>query len=80
MALLKEGSPARLKEAESYATTMALKSDSWLSYIYTWLKKVLQIQQGDLSQKEWINHAYIAPYREHHSLETFFCSLSVFIG
>ncbi len=78
LALLQDGSPTRLKEAEGYATTMALQSDSWLSYIYTWLQKVLQIQQGDMSQKEWINHAYIASYEEHHSLETFFCSLCLY--
>lgn len=78
LALLQEGSPARLKEAEGYASIMALKEDSWLSYIYAWFKKVLQIQQGDLSQKEWINHAYIAAYEEHHSLETFFCSLCLY--
>ena len=77
-ALLQDGSPTKLKEAEGYATTMALKSESWLSYIYTWLQKVLQIQQGDLSQKEWINHAYIADHKEHHSLETFFCSLCLY--
>ncbi len=78
LALLQDGSPTRLKEAEGYATTMALRSDSWLSYVYTWLQKVLQIQQGDMSQKEWINHAYIAAYNEHHSIETFFCSLCLY--
>ncbi|MGK7894018.1 MAG: DEAD/DEAH box helicase [Xenococcus sp. (in: cyanobacteria)] len=78
LALLQDGSPVKLKEAEGYATTMALKSDNWLSYIYTWLQKVLQIQQGDLNQKEWINHAYIAPYQEHHSMETFLCSLCLY--
>ena len=78
LALLKEGSPKRLKEAEGYASIMAAQSNSWLSYVYTWLLKVLQIQQGDISQKDWINHAYIASYEEHHSIETFFCSLCLY--
>ncbi|MGK7917265.1 MAG: hypothetical protein AB4038_17245, partial [Prochloraceae cyanobacterium] len=48
------------------------------SYVYTWLKRLLQIQQGDMSQKEWIDNASIADYQEHHSLETFFCSLCLY--
>ena len=78
LALLRDGSSTSLKEAEGYATIMALKSDSWLSYVYTWLQKLLLIQQGDMSQKEWINNASIASYQEHHSLETFFCSLCLY--
>ena len=78
LALLQDGSPTSLKEAEGYATIMVLKSDSWLSYVYTWLQKLLLIQQGDMSQKEWINNASIADYQEHHSLETFFCSLCLY--
>ena len=57
---------------------MAANSDSWLSYVYAWLQKLLLIQQGDMSQKEWINNASIADYQEHHSLETFFCSLCLY--
>ena len=78
LALLHDGSPTRLKEAEGYATIMANKSNSWLSYIYVWLQKLLLIQQGDMSKKDWINNAYIAPYQKHHSLETFFCSLCLY--
>ncbi len=78
LALLKEGSATSLKEAESYATTMALKSDSGLRNIYTRLKKVLQIQQGDMSQQEWIKQAHIASEKEGNSLETFFGSLCLY--
>lgn len=78
LALLKDGSPKRLKEAEGYASVMALKSGHWLNYIYTWLQKVLQIQQGDLSQREWINNARIGKYQKSNSLETFFCSLCLY--
>jgi superfamily II DNA or RNA helicase len=78
LALLQEGSPTRLREAEAYCKIMAAKDSSWLSYIYAWLSKVLKIQQGDLTQKEWVNFAQIADYQESNSLETFFCSLCLY--
>ncbi|MGL6339510.1 MAG: DEAD/DEAH box helicase [Waterburya sp.] len=79
LALLQDGSPPRLREAEAYCQIMAAKDDSsWLSYIYAWLSKVLKIQQGDLTEKEWVNFAQIADYQESHSLETFFCSLCLY--
>jgi hypothetical protein len=78
LALLQEGSPTRLREAEDYCKIMAAKDSSWLSYIYAWLSKVLKIQQGDLTQKEWVNFAQIAGYQESNSLETFFCSLCLY--
>lgn len=49
-----------------------------LFYVYTWLLKVLQIQQGDLSQKEWIDHNGIFPYQESNSIETLVCSLCLY--
>ncbi len=78
LALLQEGSATSLKEAEGYATIMALKSDSWLRNIYTRLKKVLQIQQGDMSQQEWIKQAHRASTKEQNSLETFFGCLCLY--
>ncbi|ELS03363.1 DNA/RNA helicase, superfamily II, SNF2 family [Xenococcus sp. PCC 7305] len=77
LALFHEGSPANLKEASGYADIMA-RSNSWLSYLYTWLQKILLIQQGDMSQKDWINNGYIASYQEHHSLQTFFAALCLY--
>ncbi|MGK7915155.1 MAG: DEAD/DEAH box helicase [Prochloraceae cyanobacterium] len=78
LALLQDGSPGHLKQAEDYARIIADQSDHWLCSIYTWLEKVLEIQQGNLAAQDWINYADIAPYHEHHSLETFFCSLCLY--
>lgn len=78
LALLQEGSAARLQEAESYCVIMAANSNSWLDYVYTWLLQALRIQQGDMSQKEWSNVAHIPDYEEGYSVETFFCSLCLY--
>ena len=77
LALLQDGSPVRLKEAEGYCKIMAT-SNNWLSYTYVWLLKLLQIQQGDMSQQEWIYENGIDTYEESHSIETFFCSLCLY--
>ncbi len=77
LALLKDGTSVRLKEAEGYCKIMAT-ANSWLSYTYVWLLKLLQIQQGDMSQKEWIYENGIDSYEESHSIETFFCSLCLY--
>jgi len=78
LALLKDGSPIRLKEAESYATIVASNPNHWLSYAYAWLLKVLQIQQGDMSQKDWIYQNMIIFDEESYGLETFVCSLGLY--
>jgi superfamily II DNA or RNA helicase len=78
LALLQDGSPARLKEAEGYARIVAANSNHWLSYLYAWLLQVLQIQQGDMTQKEWIYQNTIDSYEEGYGLETFFCSLCLY--
>jgi len=77
LALLQDGSPDRLKEAESYCKIMAT-NNSWLSYTYAWLFKLLQIQQGDMSQKDWIYENRIDAYENSSSIETFFCSLCLY--
>ena len=77
LALLQDGTPIKLKEAEGYCKIMA-SSNTWLSYTYVWFLKLLQIQQGDMSQKEWIYENGIDSYEESHSIETFFCSLCLY--
>ncbi|MGB5636297.1 MAG: DEAD/DEAH box helicase [Waterburya sp.] len=78
LALLQDGSALRLREAVVYAKIMASQGNHWLSYLYGWLLKVLQIQQGDLSQKDWIYHNGIFSYEESNSLETLVCSLCLY--
>ena len=78
LALLKDGSAERLEEAEEYATLMSRESDHWLTFIYARLKMVLQVQQGDITQKELVVSSYIATVEEENSLQTLFCSLCLY--
>ncbi|MBE9249017.1 DEAD/DEAH box helicase [Dolichospermum sp. LEGE 00240] len=78
LALLKDGSAERLKEAEEYATLMSRESYHWLTFIYARLKMVLQVQRGDITQKELVVSAYIASVEEENSLQTLFCSLCLY--
>lgn len=75
LALIKEGSPARLDEAKTYAA-IAKQAKHWLSSTYETLEKLIQLQQGDIAQKEWIFD--LAPYRNQHSLETLLNSLALY--
>lgn len=77
LALLKEGSAERLSEAAEYAT-IAQQANHWLSPIYARLLAVIQIQQGDLSRKDLILNAAIAPYEAGHSLATLFGALCLY--
>ncbi|RCJ40996.1 hypothetical protein A6770_36670 [Nostoc minutum NIES-26] len=55
LALLKDGSRARLLEAQEYASLISHQGDHWLRTIYARLKIVLQVQQDDITQKEFIS-------------------------
>jgi len=78
LALLKDGSRERLREAEEYASLISRQGEHWLKTIYGRLKIVLQVQQGDIAQKEFIVSAQVPPLEEHHSLETLFCALCLY--
>jgi superfamily II DNA or RNA helicase len=75
LALLKDGSPNRLREAASY-TSLARQSKHWLSSIYGTLEKVVQFQQGDLSQKESVVNASLQT--GDRSLETLLRALCLY--
>ena len=75
LALLKDGSPNRLKEAEEYCSLIERQSDHWLRSTYTQLKILLRVQQGDIAQKELILSNDIPILEQEHSLETFFSAL-----
>ncbi len=75
LALLKAGTPDRLKEAEGYAAT-ARQAKHWLSPIYTVLENLLKVQQGDLGRKELVLAA--APHINQQSLEILFRALCVY--
>ncbi len=78
LALLKDGSPARLQEAEEYANLMYRQSDHWLKPIYSQLKNLLQVQQGNITQKELIISADIPLWEEGNSLATLLFSLCLY--
>lgn len=78
LALLKDGSVERLREAEEYLSVIARQSDHWLKSIYAQLKIVLQVQQGDIAQKELVVSAHIASLEEDNTLETLFCALCLY--
>ncbi len=78
LALLKDGSVQHLRLAEEYATIIARQSDHWLTFIYARLKMVLQVQQGNLSQKELVVSAHISAVEEENSLQTLLCSLCLY--
>ncbi|MGI0489672.1 DEAD/DEAH box helicase [Pantanalinema rosaneae CENA516] len=77
LALLKDGSAARLSEAAEY-TAIAQQAKHWLSDIYARLLAVIQIQQGDLTRKDTILNSSIAPYEAGHSLATLFSCLCLY--
>jgi SNF2 family DNA or RNA helicase len=75
LALLKDGSRDSLQEALDYTSLLARQSDHWLKSIYAQLKILLQIQLGDITQKEFIISNRILFPEEHNSLETLFFAL-----
>src|SRR5579883_2292383 len=75
LALLKDASRDSLKEALDYASLLARQSDYWLKSIYAHLKVLLQVQLGDIAQKELITSNRILFPEEHNSLETLFFAL-----
>jgi SNF2 family DNA or RNA helicase len=75
LALLKDGSRDSLQEALDYTSLLARQSDHWLLSIYAQLKILLQVQLGDIAQKEFIISNRILFPEEHNSLETLFFAL-----
>ncbi|MCJ8282724.1 MAG: SNF2-related protein, partial [Rivularia sp. ALOHA_DT_140] len=51
------------------------QSNHWLRYTYSVLETLLQVQQGDIAQKELILSNNIPTLGQHHSLEKFFSAL-----
>jgi superfamily II DNA or RNA helicase len=80
LALLKDGSLTRLKEAVEYTSIMARQSHHWLSSTYTRLQKIVKIQQGELSEKESVVSTVILPHTEDtsNSIETLISALCLY--
>ncbi|WP_292873795.1 hypothetical protein [Nostoc sp. LPT] len=78
LALLKDGSVQRLKEAEEYTSLMSRQGDHWLRFTYGRLNMVLQVQLGDITQKQFVVSGHISSVEEENSLQTLFCSLCLY--
>jgi len=78
LALLKDGSAQRLREAEEYTSLMSRQSDHWLRFIYGRLNMVLQVHLGDITQKQFVVSGHISSVEEENSLQTLFCSLCLY--
>ncbi len=78
LALLQQGSPESLREAEEYATFISKQTDHWLSYGYKLLKGVLQIQQGNLPIKEILIKSDMPVLEVSSSIEVLLCALCLY--
>ncbi|MCC5610697.1 hypothetical protein LC612_29095 [Nostoc sp. CHAB 5834] len=78
LALLKDSSVQHLREAEEYTSLMSRQSDHWLRFTYGRLKMVLQVHQGDITQKQFVVSGHISSVEEENSLQTLFCSLCLY--
>lgn len=77
LALLKEGSITSLNEAISYISLIEESGDHWLEDIYTLLKKVLLIQQGDLTHRDRVINTLVLPYQSGQSFHTLIGAMCV---
>ncbi|MEO0843274.1 MAG: DEAD/DEAH box helicase [Cyanobacteria bacterium J06643_5] len=78
LALLKDGSFNRFQEAENYCSLISRQSNHSLSSTYTQLKTLLQVQQGDIAQKEFILCNDIPILEQQNSLETIISALCLY--
>ncbi|QFS52173.1 DEAD/DEAH box helicase [Nostoc sphaeroides] len=78
LALLKDGSAQRLKEAEEYTNLMSRQGDHWLRFTYGRLNMVLKVHLGDITQKQFVVSGHISSVEEENSLQTLFCSLCLY--
>ena len=78
LALLQQGSPESLREAEEYATFVSKQTDHWLSYGYKLLKSVLQVQQGNLAIKQILVKSDMPVLEVGSSLEVLLCALCLY--
>jgi hypothetical protein len=70
LALLKDGTPASLKEAEGYAHIIAEQTyRHWMSVIYSCLEKVAQTIQGDTAAKRYLTKTPVSSLDNAHSFE-----------
>ncbi|MGF1570930.1 MAG: DEAD/DEAH box helicase [Nodosilinea sp.] len=70
LALIQEGSPTSLKEAEGYAHIIAEQQyRHWLSVLYTCLERVAQVLQGNTAAKRYLTATPVSTLGESNSFE-----------
>jgi superfamily II DNA or RNA helicase len=74
LALLKDNSPTSLKDAEDYANIIVKQMDHPLRTPYLRLHSLIKLQQGDVSQRDFIT-GHIFTHSPENSLETLVSSL-----
>lgn len=78
LALIKEGSAKSLREAREHTSAIAKQPNHWLKTVHTLLNVLLQIQQGDLSQKAFVANVFSTASKDRHSIELFINALCLY--
>ncbi len=78
LALLKDGSPQSLQEAQTYANLVSEDYHSWLKLTYTLLAIVIKVRQGNIEQQELLHEVYNEFGPDYNSWEKFFCLLCLY--
>lgn len=78
LALLKDGSPQRLREASEYISIMSRYPNHWLNSTYSQLQSFVQMLLANSSSKEFYINTYKNLSSEQHSIETFFSCLCLY--
>jgi superfamily II DNA or RNA helicase/tetratricopeptide (TPR) repeat protein len=78
LALIKNGSAARLQEAEEYTTLISKQPNHWLGSVHRMLGNVIKVQQGHLAAKKIITNTSIAPYQGGSSITTLLSAMCLY--
>jgi superfamily II DNA or RNA helicase len=78
LALIKEGSVKSLREAKEHTSAIAKQPNHWLKTVHALLNVLLQIQQGDLSQKAFVANVFSTASKDRHSIEILINALCLY--
>ena len=78
LALLKEGSPQSLQDAEQHVSFVSRDYRSWLQFTYILLEKVIKVLQGSINQQELLHEVYDELGQDKSSWEKFFCFICLY--
>lgn len=78
LALIQQGDSKQFKEAETCAGAIAKQQGHWLQASYQRILGVIQILQGDLSDKDHFTAMPLSPVEKAHSIETLISALCLY--